>query len=94
MQGEVTQKTVALSIQMAKLTADVLQKAVCKLLAAKKNKTHELHRGRQTMRHNTGVSNIEVTKDSIKAFESIAKSTKVRDRFHRGKGYMLADKGS
>ncbi|MDE7267265.1 MAG: PcfB family protein [Lachnospiraceae bacterium] len=77
MQEEVTQKTVALSIQTAKLTADVLQKAVRKLLAAKKNKSHELHRGKQTMkqlmRHNTGVSNIEVTKDNIKAFESTAK---------------------
>ena len=77
MQEEVTQKTVALSIQTAKLTADVLQKAVRKLLATKKNKSHELHRGRQTMkqlmRHNTGVSNIEVTKDNIKAFESTAK---------------------
>ena len=77
MQEEVTQKTVALSIQTAKLTADVLQKAVRKLLAAKKNKSHEFHRGKQTMkqlmRHNTGVSNIEVTKDNIKAFESTAK---------------------
>lgn len=77
MQEEVTQKTVALSIQTAKLTADVLQKAVRKLLAAKKNKSHELYRGKQTMkqlmRHNTGVSNIEVTKDNIKAFESTAK---------------------
>ena len=77
MQEEVTQKTVALSIQTTKLTADILQKAVRKLLAAKKNKSHELHRGRQTMkqlmRHNTGVSNIEVTKNNIKAFESTAK---------------------
>ena len=77
MQEEVTQKTVALSVQTTKLTADILQKAVRKLLAAKKNKSHELHRGRQTMkqlmRHNTGVSNIEVTKDNIKAFESTAK---------------------
>lgn len=77
MQEEVTQKTVALSIQTAKLTADILQKAVRKVLAAKKNKSHELHHGRQTMkqlmRHNTGVSNIEVTKDNIKAFESTAK---------------------
>lgn len=77
MQEEVTQKTVALSIQTTKLTADVLQKAVRKLLAAKKNKSHELHRSKQTMkqlmRHNTGVSNIEVTKDNIKAFESTAK---------------------
>ena len=56
-----------------KLTADVLQKAV----RTKKNKSHELNRGKQTikqlMRHNTGVANIEVTKDNIKVFESTLK---------------------
>lgn len=36
MQEEVTQKTVALSIQTAKFTADVLQKAVRDVLVAKK----------------------------------------------------------
>lgn len=77
MQEEVTQKTVALSIQTGKLTASVLQKALKKLLAAGKNKLVEPHKGKQTLRQlmkqNTGVSNIEITNDNIKAFEQTAK---------------------
>ena len=77
MQEEVTQKTIALSIQTAKLTASVLQKALKKLLEAQKKKKSRLHQGKQTLRqlmkHNTGVSNIEITDENIKAFEHTAK---------------------
>ncbi|MDL2327794.1 PcfB family protein [Ruminococcaceae bacterium OttesenSCG-928-A11] len=77
MQEEVTQKTIALSIQASKLTAAVLQKALKKLLAAGKNKLQQPHKGKQTLRQlmkqNTGVSNIEITNDNIKAFEQTAK---------------------
>lgn len=77
MQEEITQKTIALSIQTGKLTAALLQKAIKKLLAARKNQKNKLHTGKQTMRqlmkHNTGVSNIEITNDNIKAFEHTAK---------------------
>jgi hypothetical protein len=77
MQEEVTQKTIALSIQTGKLTASVLQKALKKLLAAGKNKLRQPHKGKQTLRQlmkqNTGVSNIEITNDNIKAFEQTAK---------------------
>lgn len=77
MQEEVTQKTITLSIQATKLTASVLQKALKKLLAAGKNKLQQPNRGKQTMRQlmkqNTGVSNIEITNDNIKAFEHTAK---------------------
>lgn len=77
MQEEVTQKTIALSIQTAKLTASVLQKALKKLLEAQKKKKPRLHQGKQTLRqlmkHNTGVSNIEITDENIKAFEHTAK---------------------
>lgn len=77
MQEEVTQKTIALSIQTAKLTASVLQKALKKLLEAQKKKKPRLHQGKQTLRqlmkHNIGVSNIEITNDNIKAFEHTAK---------------------
>jgi len=77
MQEEVTQKTIALSIQATKLTASLLQKVIKKLLEARKNKKNQLHTGKQTMRqlmkHNTGVSNIEITNDNIKAFEHTAK---------------------
>lgn len=77
MQEEITQKTIALSIQTSKLTADVLQKALKKMLSVGKNKLQQPHKGKQTMRqlmkHNTGVSNIEITNDNIKAFEQTAK---------------------
>lgn len=77
MQEEITQKTISLSIQTGKLTASLLQKAIKKLLAARKNQKNKLHTGKQTMRqlmkHNTGVSNIEITNDNIKAFEHTAK---------------------
>lgn len=77
MQEEVTQKTIALSIQTAKLTASVLQKALKKLLESQKKKKPRLHQSKQTLRqlmkHNTGVSNIEITDENIKAFEHTAK---------------------
>lgn len=77
MQEDIDQKTIALSIQTTKLTADLLQKAMKKLLSAGKHKLAVPHHGKQTirqlMKHNTGISNIEITKDNIKAFEQTAK---------------------
>ena len=77
MQEEVNQKTIAIFIQASKLTAAVLQKALKKLLATGKNKLAEPTKGKQTLRQlmkqNTGVSNIEITNDNIKAFEQTAK---------------------
>jgi chemotaxis receptor (MCP) glutamine deamidase CheD len=77
MQEEVTQKVIAISVQATKLSASTLQEALKKLLAAGKNKANELHKGKQTLRqlmkHNAGVSNIEITNDNIKAFEHTAK---------------------
>ena len=64
MQDEINEKTVALYIKTGKLTAEVLQKAMKAALAQAK---------KQIMKQNTGVSNIEITKDNIKAFESTAK---------------------
>ena len=60
MQEETNEKTIALYIKTGKLTAQQLQKAMKALLA-------------QIMKQNAGVSNIEITKDNIKAFESTAK---------------------
>lgn len=77
MQEEVTQKTMALAISTTKLTASTLAKALKKFLEAQKNKSHELPKGKQTlkslMKHNTGISNLEITNDNIKAFSSTAK---------------------
>ena len=77
MQEQINEKTVALSIKTAKLTAEVLQKAIRKMLSAKKNKAPKIYRGKQTLKHlmkqNTGVSSMEITDANIKAFEPIAK---------------------
>lgn len=81
MQEEVTQRTVTLCIQTGKLTAELLQKAMKKVLAEMEKKLNrkktELPHGKQTLRqlmkHNTGVSNIEITDQNIRAFSSTAK---------------------
>lgn len=77
MQEQVNEKTIALYIKTGKLTAQTLQKAMKALLnQMKKQKDRQPH-GKQTlkqlMKQNTGVSNIEITGDNIKAFESTAK---------------------
>jgi len=79
MQDEINEKTVALYIKTGKLTAEVLQKAIKKLLSqAKKELDRQaIPHGKQTlkqlMKQNTGVSNIEITRDNIKAFQSTGK---------------------
>lgn len=77
MQDEINEKTIALYIKTAKLTEQTLQKAIRLLLAQMKKQTGKTPQGKQTlkqlMKQNAGVSNIEITKDNIKAFESTAK---------------------
>ena len=69
MQEEVTQRTIALCVEATKLSAGMLQQAMKKVLDEMQkgvtgHKT-KLHHGKQTLRqlmkHNTGVSNIEIT---------------------------------
>ena len=77
MQDEINEKTIALYIKTGKLTAQTLQKAMKSLLnQMKKQKDRQPH-GKQSlkqlMKQNTGVSNIEITGDNIKAFECTAK---------------------
>lgn len=77
MEEQVNEKTIAISIKAAKLTAQLLQKAVRKFLDTQKHKTTKEYKGKQTlkqlMKQNTGVSNMEITDNNIKAFEPIAK---------------------
>ena len=67
MQEEITQKTLALCVEASKMTAQLLQQAMKKVLAdmEKHKKNPQLRHGKQTLRqlmkHNTGVSNIEIT---------------------------------
>ncbi len=79
MQEEVNEKVIALSVNTEKLSAEVLQKSMKFFLSQVKKQANnqQMPHGKQTlkqlMKKNTGVSNIEITKDNIKAFESTAK---------------------
>lgn len=79
LQEEITQKTLALCVEASKMTAQLLQQTMKKVLAdmEKHKKNPQLRHGKQTLRqlmkHNTGVSNIEITDQNIRAFSVTAK---------------------
>ena len=79
MQDEVNEKVIAISIKTTKLTAEVLQKSLRFMLSQIKKQLdkQQTPKGKQTlkqlMKQNAGVSNIEITDNNIKAFESTAK---------------------
>ena len=79
LQEEITQKTLALCVQTGKMTAQLLQQAMKKVLAdmEKHKNDPQLRHGKQTLRqlmkHGAGVSNIEITDQNIKAFSATAK---------------------
>ena len=77
MQEEVTGKSVALIIGGAKMSEQVLEKALQKFLEAQKNKSPKMHRGKQTLKQlagqNAGLANIEISDKNIKAFTYVAK---------------------
>ena len=103
MQEEVTQKVIALSVKTgkgaAKLTEQTLQKAIQQFLKQyQKSRTpHGKQTMRQLMRQNAGVSNIEITNDNIKAFESTAKKYNIDFSLKKVKGeqtrYLVFFKG-
>ena len=102
MQEQINEKTVAISIKTAKLTAEVLQKAIRKMLSAKKNKAPKIYKGKQTLKHlmkqNTGVFSMEITDANIKAFEPIAKKYGIDYSLKKVKGeepprYLVFFKG-
>ena len=104
MQEEITQKTLALCVETGKMTAQLLQQAIKKVLAdMEKHKTNpQLHHGKQTirqlMKHGAGVSNIEITDPSIKEFEKIARKYGVdyavkKDRSSSPPKYLIFFKG-
>ena len=77
MQEEVTGKSVALIIDGAKMSEQVLEKALQKFLESQKNKPAKMHRGKQTLKQlagqNAGLANIEISDKNIKAFTHVAK---------------------
>ena len=79
MQEEIENKSVALSIKTAKLTANVLKAALIKALAEmeRQRKNPKVYKGKQSVKHlvrqGAGVSNIEITDGNIKSFEKVAR---------------------
>ena len=79
MQEEITQGVISLSVETGKMTADLLQKAVKKVLEEmqKKPSQRTLHQGKQTLhqlkQHGASLTNIEITEQNIKAFSAVAK---------------------
>ena len=75
MQEEVTGKSVALIISTAKMTEQVLEKAIRAYLNRKKQP--KIYRGKQTLKQlagqNAGLSNIEITEKNIRCFTQTAK---------------------
>ncbi len=77
MQDEVNEKIVAIAVRAGKFTAAELKHALWHFLEAQKNKAPNVKHGKQTvgqlMKHNTGLTNIEVTDGNIKSFERVAR---------------------
>ena len=77
MQEEITGKAVALIVDGAKMSEQVLEKALQKFLEAQKNKSPKMHRGKQTLKQlagqNAGLANIEISDKNVKVFTHVAK---------------------
>ena len=77
MQEEVTGKAVALIVDGARMSEQVLEKALNAYLDARKNKPPKIYRGKQSLKHlaqqNSGLANIEISDKNIKAFTQVAK---------------------
>ena len=88
MQEEIEKKTIALAISGSKITGRTLAKAISVYLNHRKGKLPDLKHGRQTikdlMKHNTALSNIEITDKNIRSFESTAKKYGIDFRTQKG----------
>lgn len=85
MQEELNSRTMTLMIETGRLTTSVLQKAIKGTLNVTKNTVKGVkgspHKGRQTLaslkKQGVSLSNVEITKDNIKSFDSVAKKYKI-----------------
>ena len=77
MQEEVTGKAVVLIVDGAKMSEQVLEKALRAYLDAQKNHPAKIYRGKQSLKHlvrqNAGLANIEISDKNIKSFTHVAK---------------------
>lgn len=76
LQEEITQKTIVMTVNTSKLTANLLAKMFRAYLDAQKRKSVLPKRGKQSVKEligqNEGVTNIEITQGNIKSFQRIA----------------------
>ena len=102
MQEEIEKKTIALAISGSKITGRTLAKAISVYLNNRKGKLSDLKHGRQTikdlMKHNTALSNIEITDKNIRSFESTAKKYGIdfalkKDNSEKPPRYLVFFKG-
>lgn len=77
MQEEVTGKAVVLIVDGARMSEQVLEKALRAYLEVRKNQPSKIYRGKQSLKHlaqqNAGLANIEISDKNIKAFTHVAK---------------------
>ena len=77
MQEEVTGKSVALIVDGARMSEQVLEKAINAYLDAQKYKQPKIYQGKQSLKHlaqqNAGLASIEISDKNIKAFTQVAK---------------------
>ena len=89
MQEEVDQKTIALAVKTGKLTAQVLQAAIRKYLAARQKGTGKAQHGQQSLRQlkkdGSALSNIEITDANIGLFKPCAKKYDIDFTLRKGR---------
>lgn len=77
MQEEVTGKAVVLIVDGARMSEQVLEKALRAYLDARKNQPSKIYRGKQSLknlaRQNAGLASIEISDKNIKSFTHVAK---------------------
>ena len=77
MQEEVTGKAVVLIVDGARMSEQVLEKALRAYLDARKNQPSKIYRGKESLKHlarqNAGLANIEISDKNIKSFTHVAK---------------------
>ena len=103
MQEEVTQKTIALSVKTARVTADVLKNMLRRYLSGQKQKGKNSYKvGKQSYKElksqGSGLSNIEITDGNIKSFERVAKKYGIdyalkKDKSENPPKYLVFFKG-
>ena len=76
LQEEITQKTIVMTVNTSKLTANLLAKMFRAYLDTQKRKSELPKCGKQSVKEligqNEGVTNIEITQGNIKSFQRIA----------------------